>query len=144
MDDVPFEQEFHENGMYCTCPVGYTGLQCEIKFVTCGRDDHTCFNGASCIKEHASNNGAIYYRCGCDATQSIMDASYAENYCTKIATLFCEKSDGFTHSTSYCNNGGKCKEHNENSNTKYVVINFFYLFLYVLSCFGFVSISICC
>lgn len=80
LDDLPFEKEFHDNGMYCTCPVGYvsfidivflhaqltfsylsflvtphkfhsyTGLQCEIKYVVCGRDDHTCFNGSACVK----------------------------------------------------------------------------------------------
>lgn len=120
LDDLPFEKEFHDNGMYCTCPVGYTGLQCEIKYVVCGRDDHTCFNGSACVKEHASNTGEVYYRCECDANESIMSAPYAHNYCEHISTVFCEKSDGFTHSTSSCSNGGKCREHLANSNTKHV------------------------
>jgi len=121
LDDLPFEKEFHDNGMYCTCPVGYvsfidivflhaqltfsylsflvtphkfhsyTGLQCEIKYVVCGRDDHTCFNGSACVKEHASNTGEVYYRCECDANESIMSAPYAHNYCEHISTVFCEK-----------------------------------------------------
>jgi len=49
-----------------------------------------------------------------------MSAPYAHNYCEHISTVFCEKSDGFTHSTSSCSNGGKCREHLANSNTKHV------------------------
>ena len=30
---LPFEEIEHLNGMFCACPKGYTGLQCEIKFV---------------------------------------------------------------------------------------------------------------
>jgi hypothetical protein len=30
---LPFEDLEHLNGMFCACPKGYTGLQCEIKFV---------------------------------------------------------------------------------------------------------------
>jgi len=119
-DELPFEEEFHENGMYCTCPVGYTGLQCEIKYVTCGRDDHTCFNGSACVKERASNTGEIFYRCECDVEGSIMDAPYAGTYCEHIATVFCEMGDGFQHGTSFCTNGGKCKKHGDNPSTKHV------------------------
>ncbi|MGK3740902.1 MAG: hypothetical protein ACI90V_007752 [Bacillariaceae sp.] len=118
IDELAFEKEFHDNGMYCTCPVGYTGLQCEIKYVVCGRDDHTCFNGSACVKERSSNTGQVFYRCECDSNESIMDAPYAVKYCEHIATVFCEKGDGFTHGTSYCTNGGKCKNHDENSKTK--------------------------
>lgn len=110
-DELPFEKEIHDNGMYCTCPEGYTGLQCEIKYVTCGRDDHTCFNGSACVKEHASNNGNIFYRCECDLEESVMTAKYAGKYCEHISTVFCEGgSDGFKHSTSFCTNGGKCRD----------------------------------
>lgn len=110
IDDLPFEKELHDNGMYCTCPEGYTGLQCEIKYVTCGRDKHTCFNGSSCVKERSSDNGNIFYRCECDAEGSVMDASYAGKYCEHIATVFCDKNNG-----SFCTNGGRCKSHSANS-----------------------------
>ena len=96
-DELPFEQELHDNGMYCTCPVGFTGLQCEIKYVTCGRDNHTCFNGSACVKERSSNDGNVFYRCECDVTESVMDAPYAGKYCEHIATSFCDGDDGFSH-----------------------------------------------
>jgi len=110
-DPLPFEQELHDDGMYCSCLEGYTGLQCEIKYVTCGRDDHTCFNGSSCIKERASDNNRIFYRCQCDIEHSVMKAAYAGKYCEHIATTFCDgDGDGFTHGTDFCTNGGKCNK----------------------------------
>lgn len=119
-EELPFEEELHDNGMYCTCPEGYTGLQCEIKYVTCGRDDHTCFNGSSCVKERSSNNGNTFYRCECDIEESVMDAPYAGKYCEHIATIFCEAGDGFSHGDSFCTNGGKCKERDPTSKFKHV------------------------
>jgi hypothetical protein len=107
-EELPFEQVHHENGMYCVCPVGYTGLQCEIKYVVCGDDDHTCFNGSNCKKERAGLDGTVYYRCECDPDGSVMDAAYAGKYCEHIATTFCT-GNGMEHGTSYCTNGGKVR-----------------------------------
>lgn len=108
-DELPFEQVKQVNGMFCTCPVGYTGLQCEIKYVVCGDDNlsRTCFNGSTCKKERAGLTGETYYRCECDTAESVMDAEYAGEFCEHIATVFCNK-DG-EHGTSYCTNGGKVR-----------------------------------
>jgi len=115
---MPWEKDTHQAGMYCACPVGWTGLQCEIKLVVCGElgteyDQHTCFNGSECRKEK-SGKGQIYYRCQCDAAQSHMDSAYAGKYCEHIATTFCDRkgnTDGsYGTSTSFCTNGGKCLE----------------------------------
>jgi hypothetical protein len=114
-ETMPWQQEITQSGLFCACPLGYTGLQCEIKLVVCGEngeDQHTCFNGAECRKERASN-GEIFYRCECDAAKSNLDASYAGRYCEHIATTFCDQknTDGsFGESTSYCTNGGACKK----------------------------------
>jgi hypothetical protein len=80
-EEMPWEKVKHENGMYCICPVGYTGLQCEIKMVVCGSNDHTCFNGSACKKDH-SGMGESYWRCECDPKESVLTASYG------TATLF--------------------------------------------------------
>ena len=103
-EELPWEKVRHENGMYCICPVGYTGLQCEIKFVVCGQDDHTCFNGSRCKKDH-SGLGESYWRCECDADNSVMTAAYAGKFCEHESTVFChgEQNKG----TSFCTNGGK-------------------------------------
>ena len=104
--ELPFEQVRHEQGMFCTCPIGYTGLQCEIKYVVCPRDDHTCFNGSTCRKEVASDTNEVYFRCECDPDGSVMDADYAGKFCEHIATVFCEEK-GVTMGNSFCTNGGK-------------------------------------
>lgn len=121
-EEMPWEQEYNQAGLYCSCPLGYTGLQCEIKLVVCGEngeDQHTCFNGAECQKDRAGN-GDIFYRCECDSTQSKLDGAYAGRYCEHIATSFCDEKgeDGsFGASTSFCTNGGACKEKEEGSTT---------------------------
>ncbi|KAG7345354.1 EGF-like domain containing protein [Nitzschia inconspicua] len=107
-EEMPWEKVRHKNGMYCICPVGYTGLQCEIKMVVCGADDHTCFNGSTCKKDH-SGWGESYWRCECDPKGSVMTASYAGKYCEHESTVFCV-GDAASHSSSFCTNGGRCKE----------------------------------
>ena len=113
---VPFAQTDQASGMYCSCPVGYTGLQCEIKFIMCGEDgggSHTCFNGQECLKDRTAA-GKTYYHCECDIANSQMTLHpYAAKYCEHISTTFCghnANDSGFGSSTAYCSNGGKCKE----------------------------------
>lgn len=120
---LPFEQVRHEQGMYCTCPIGYTGLQCEIKYVVCPRDNHTCFNGSTCRKEVSGNN-EVYFRCECDPDGSVMDADYAGKYCEHIATVFCEEK-GMEMGQSYCTNGGKVSQNTALHN----IVSAFLLFL---------------
>jgi hypothetical protein len=76
-EEMPWEKVKHDNGMYCICPPGYTGLHCEIKMVVCGSDDHTCFNGSRCKKDF-SGMGESFWRCECDPKESVMTASYGE------------------------------------------------------------------
>jgi hypothetical protein len=104
--DASAEEVHQQNGMFCICPVGYTGLQCEIKFVVCSPDDHTCFNGSNCKKERAGLTGETYYRCQCDPDGSVLDAPYAGKFCEHISTVFCT-GDGMEHGTSFCSNGGR-------------------------------------
>jgi hypothetical protein len=108
-EEMPWEKQTHTNGMYCTCPIGYTGLQCEIAFVVCGADDHTCFNGSRCKKDVSGDN-EVYWRCECDVKNSDMSASYAGQFCEHESTVFCHGSGaGFSHGTSFCVNGGKVR-----------------------------------
>jgi len=110
-EEMPWEANATQQiGMFCSCPVGYTGLQCEIKMKVCGedgQDEHTCFNGSECKKDR-SGNGKIFYRCECDAANSVMDKKYAGKYCEHISTVFCHHSKHGT-TNAFCTNGGKCR-----------------------------------
>ncbi len=111
-EELPWERTTDPGtGMYCACPVGYTGLQCEIAMKLCPNEEHMCFNGSVCAKE-TSSDGTAWWRCECDAEASVMTASYAVKYCEHIATVFCNRAGGdFGYEQmSFCTNGGKCKE----------------------------------
>ena len=110
--ELPWESEGHAGvGMYCACPVGFTGLQCEIAMKVCGDDENTCFNGSACAKE-TDMDGKLWWRCECDAENSVLSASYAGKYCEHLATTFCnnKKANTLDPGSSYCTNGGQCKE----------------------------------
>eukprot|EP00934_Nitzschia_sp_Nitz4_P005877 Nitzschia sp. Nitz4//scaffold328_size19456//17272//18206//NITZ4_008724-RA/size19456-augustus-gene-0.28-mRNA-1//-1//CDS//3329547983//5867//frame0 len=99
---LPWSDEYSKKtGMYCTCPSGYTGLQCEIAMVMCDTDTMVCFNGNSCAKMRSQQSNTYWWRCQCDIENSIMTASYAESYCRTVGMVKCT-GDG------YCLNGGKC------------------------------------
>ena len=122
-DALPFVEQKHANGMFCSCPLGYTGLQCEIKFVVCGEngeDQHTCFNGSECKREK-TDSGKQFYRCECDANLSNLSASYAGKFCEHISTIFCSKHANGGSSTggsnSFCVNGGRCLDKEDPENT---------------------------
>ena len=105
-DQLPFAE--HIDGKYCKCISGWTGVQCEIKFVICGENKHTCFNGAPC---QADASGLFH--CECDAAKSDLSSVYAGQFCEHVATVFCTTNDPTTGQPakhSFCTNGGRCKE----------------------------------
>lgn len=111
-DALPWDREVQPGvGMYCGCPVGYSGLQCEIAMKVCGEGEQTCFNGSACAKE-TDKDGKAWWRCECDVDASVLEASYAEKYCEKIGMVFCNRAEGDVgyEQMSYCANGSKCKE----------------------------------
>ena len=112
-DENPWEEQTHITGMYCQCPAGFTGVQCEISLIMCdiggSHDNHTCFNGQECMKEN-DGYGNVFYHCSCDAATTIMKQDYVKNYCQHISTVFCnhKKNADVSTSSQYCTNGGKC------------------------------------
>ena len=111
-ETLPWERPSNPGfGMYCGCPVGYTGLQCEIAMNVCDENENTCYNGKACARETAAD-GTIWWRCECDASKSVLTANYAIKYCEHVATVFCD-----SNKKSYCTNGGKCKEKDHEGQT---------------------------
>jgi hypothetical protein len=120
-DETPWEAKTHLNGMYCKCPRGYTGLQCEISVKVCGlsgnNDDRYCNNGSECHKDK-DGDGMIYYHCECDE-ETVYDAPYVAKFCEHISTIFCNHNpNDYTYaSSSFCVNGGKCLPPDEDGTT---------------------------
>jgi hypothetical protein len=107
----------HEDGMYCSCPDGYTGLKCEVKIDHCpdngsGAENQFCLNGVPCSPDDdgttSSNLVVEKFGCQCDGAASEAALPLAGRFCEFAVTEFCS-SNSMRHSHSFCTNGGKCK-----------------------------------
>lgn len=85
-------------GMYCQCPSGFGGGQCEVPSNQCG--DHFCFHGGTCIKTQTS--GLTVHACDCTTA----NGEYGGKYCEAKASDLCEADD--QNGELYCVNGGTC------------------------------------
>jgi hypothetical protein len=64
---------------HCSCPTGYTGVLCEIKYTMCEGDVKTCFNGEDCIR-NIDDRGKSFYHCQCDAIESDLSTPAAHEF----------------------------------------------------------------
>lgn len=108
---------------YCSCPRGYTGVTCEIKYIPCNggfenvpiidekketndklsdnnntADDVVSNRGPTCFNgetclQDIDNKGEMYYHCECDATVSDLSTKSAFRFCQHAATSFCKRPD---------------------------------------------------
>eukprot|EP00549_Striatella_unipunctata_P021423 CAMPEP_0118710708 /NCGR_PEP_ID=MMETSP0800-20121206/23576_1 /TAXON_ID=210618 ORGANISM="Striatella unipunctata, Strain CCMP2910" /NCGR_SAMPLE_ID=MMETSP0800 /ASSEMBLY_ACC=CAM_ASM_000638 /LENGTH=162 /DNA_ID=CAMNT_0006615009 /DNA_START=17 /DNA_END=505 /DNA_ORIENTATION=- len=106
-EPVPFTEQTNVNQMFCSCPTGYTGIRCEIKFKVCGDNQHTCFNGAEC-KLGIDSTGMEYLHCDCDPAKSDLTSSYAGVFCQHAAQVFCAPGHPGAVRHTFCVNGGRC------------------------------------
>lgn len=116
------QQELQPQRHYCQCPTGYVGSMCEIKLIPCPTGiNGTCTNGNPC-KRSVDDNNEEFYHCECDVSQSDLSLPYAEKFCAHESTVFCindidaknikknRQSLGGASRSSFCINGGTCKE----------------------------------
>ena len=77
---LPWTGETDVNGMYCcVCSTGFTGVQCEVVFESCGKNQHPCFNGSTC-KEAADGES------NCDCSSATSASPVAGHFCQHEAT----------------------------------------------------------
>ncbi len=113
------------NDSYCSCPIGWAGLHCEIHTTehktnqdpTCG--DTVCYNGGTCIETRVKvpdlNGGttsSIEYYCDC-ATAFNDKSLYAGKSCEYKSTGICalpENEGGSLQGTFFCTNHGSCRQ----------------------------------
>eukprot|EP00542_Grammatophora_oceanica_P022014 CAMPEP_0194033424 /NCGR_PEP_ID=MMETSP0009_2-20130614/6131_1 /TAXON_ID=210454 /ORGANISM="Grammatophora oceanica, Strain CCMP 410" /LENGTH=293 /DNA_ID=CAMNT_0038674117 /DNA_START=45 /DNA_END=926 /DNA_ORIENTATION=+ len=105
-DMIPLsEQTGERTEMYCRCPPGYLGLDCEIALKSCGTGG-MCSYGSLCL-ESEDDFGDTYQHCGCDVLKSEFLGSYTEHLCEYATLFYCSEE---APSRSYCANGGVCND----------------------------------
>jgi hypothetical protein len=96
-------QGLHLDGMFCACPSGYAGLQCESSVDLCSaKEQYACFNKAKCYK---GNDGSM--SCNCDIAGDGFNKQFAGDHCQFPATSWCTGKK--RQPSSFCTNGGSCK-----------------------------------
>ena len=100
--------------MYCKCPVGYTGVTCDIQYDSCETHDHVCLHGSKCIHVNSpllkqEQRSDQEYMCDCTAIEGER-IRYAGLYCEYPATVYCE-TNGTANLNSFCTNGGVCVDY---------------------------------
>lgn len=103
--DLPFHEKAHINFEHCSCPEGFTGVDCSIPMEICGDLSHICTHGSKCVDKGNGN-----YECDCSA--AAMNAAVAGFYCEHKASAqdMCVKQSSASSrdSDSFCVNGGTC------------------------------------
>jgi hypothetical protein len=106
---------------YCQCPTGFIGALCEIKLVLCSNGNQTCANGNTCQRA-IDDYGSEYFHCECDLKSSDLSLPTAQKFCEHASTVFCindgdaiqikqsRESLGGSAKSSFCINGGRCKD----------------------------------
>jgi len=90
-----------DNNMYCICPKGFTGPQCETQTSSCGNTE--CLNGGKCKITQWDE----YFFCDCSIDDD-QEVSYAGNHCQSESTTYCESPTGFNQEDFFCTNNGEC------------------------------------
>ncbi|KAL7439402.1 hypothetical protein ACHAXM_006654 [Skeletonema potamos] len=117
-------QTKHEDGEYCSCPNGYTGVRCEVDINHChsndGTEEHFCLNGVPCAPDEPALDGVTKeFACQCDRGTDEISQMLVGRFCEYAVTEFCTKDDHTRHSHTFCTNGGKCKHHNEHADSEH-------------------------
>jgi hypothetical protein len=125
--NLPIHAQKHEDGMYCSCPDGYTGLKCEVDINHCrdtdgsGSETRFCLNGVPCAPDDddttSSSGNSVVKTFGCPCDDSAAVLPLAGRFCEFAVTEFCSRN-GMRHGHSFCTNGGKCKVMNEHDDSE--------------------------
>lgn len=91
--------------MHCACPLGWTGILCDIKYESC-TDNHDCFHGGKCLNDSLATDsfGNAQLLCDCTRAKSTDGIRYVGKYCeTPLETLCSADNEDL-----FCVNGGTC------------------------------------
>jgi len=115
-DGKPFP--WHDVGagesMHCNCPMGWTGLKCDVPYTRCGDGSHYCYHGGECIPELDTDFAVAQLFCNCEKAFDSEGKHYVGKYCELTASDYCDDSG-----LLFCLNQGSCN------------LNFPYVYLHV-------------
>lgn len=97
------------NGMHCTCPEFYTGIQCEFSYDSCNdKNQHVCYHGGTCQAGGVDEYGNTEHYCDCSsAKDAVTKNPYVGKYCELATVATC---DSDIEPNSFCFNGGICND----------------------------------
>jgi len=91
----------------CDCPTRHIGIGCEILKQECDTETNKCPNGKACTKSVGAD-GTIEHDCDCSLADEV--SKFAGIMCRHPYTEYCANHyNPEDEVTSYCTNGGKCK-----------------------------------
>jgi len=108
-DVFDFLAKSSQSGMHCACHPGYTGLQCESKYMDCADYNHKCYHGGKCLLGLNDLYGNNQLFCDCNDAFNEHGVEYVGKYCEIPKTVTCD-----TKGKIFCVNGGYCKSDYEN------------------------------
>jgi hypothetical protein len=75
------------DNQHCFCPMGWTGVTCEVKFESCDQT-HPCFHGGQCILGLNDRYGNEQLFCNCDNAVDQEGNKYGTWLLTTITLFF--------------------------------------------------------
>eukprot|EP00538_Stauroneis_constricta_P012494 CAMPEP_0119559076 /NCGR_PEP_ID=MMETSP1352-20130426/11797_1 /TAXON_ID=265584 /ORGANISM="Stauroneis constricta, Strain CCMP1120" /LENGTH=1231 /DNA_ID=CAMNT_0007606639 /DNA_START=288 /DNA_END=3983 /DNA_ORIENTATION=- len=120
MDRVWTNEEISEH-MYCECPEGTGGVNCQAQSTVCGSpqdhssmEEHICFHGASCLQFHPGHGAHpvkdVKYQCDCTVAfdPEDPDAKFAGDHCQYKSSHICRNENYADTENFFCVNDGEC------------------------------------
>jgi hypothetical protein len=87
-DDTLANTEFlavsHIDNQHCDCPIGWTGVTCDVKYELSCDQHHPCFHGGECILGLIDRYGNDQLFCNCDNAVDKDGKKYGTCVCRKI------------------------------------------------------------
>jgi hypothetical protein len=107
-----FHEESIRDGAHCKCPPGWTGLECERRYKTCG-GNHKCYHGSDCVPGIHDTFGNLQLFCDCHKAVDEDGTRYVGKWCEHPVVEHCSNSHdplGNLVEEAFCVNGGSCND----------------------------------
>jgi len=107
----------NENNMHCQCPIGLTGLYCDVVYESCdNQPGHTCYHGGSCVPGLEDKYGNEQLFCDCSSAEKD-GVEYVGKFCETKKTHICN-TGADEDDQVFCVNGGECNPSYPNTSSQ--------------------------